>query len=257
MLFKTRSINQVLIYSEKSSNRLRYIVNTLFTRIIGLEPSITNNEEEFKHSKLAKINYSNKIIDDCLNIVPHSVLFDYGIKDYLVEVHPNDAYFKCFFKNNSGDIPFDVFGASFWLLSRYEEYLPFKANKYNVFDHRSSLAWQNDFLDKPLVNMWCEGFSKALKQKFPSIKFKPNYFRSITTIDIDNVYKFKHKGFVRSLAGVASDIRYGNFKQLKQRIKTMLFGSTDEFDCYEYLVEINKKTRPMLSIFSVGRLWHE
>ncbi|MBK7819231.1 MAG: hypothetical protein IPJ60_18120 [Sphingobacteriaceae bacterium] len=221
----------------------------MFTRIIGLEPSITNNEEEFKHSKLVKINYSNKIIDDCLNIVPHSVLFDYGIKDYLVEVHPNDAYFKCFFKNNSGDIPFDVFGASFWLLSRYEEYLPFKANKYNAFDHRSSLAWQNDFLDKPLVNIWCEEFSKALKQKFPSIKFKPNYFRSITTIDIDNVYKFKHKGFVRSLAGVASDIRYGNFRQLKQRIKTMLFGSTDEFDCYEYLVETNKKNKTQVIYF--------
>lgn len=176
-------------------------------------------------------------------MLPHSVLFDYGIKDYLVEVHPNDAYFKCFFKNNSGDIPFDVFGASFWLLSRYEEYLPFKANKYNAFDHRSSLAWQNDFLDKPLVNIWCAEFSKVLKQKFPAIEFKPNHFRSITTIDIDNVYKFKHKGFI-VLAGVASDIRYGNFRQLKQRIKTMLFGSTDELIVMSTWLKRIKKTKP-------------
>jgi len=249
MLSNNYTINKVFIYSPKTSNRLRYIVNTLFTRIIGLEASLTNDEAEFKSSELIKINYSNKTIVDCLHIIPHSVLFDYGIKDYLVEVYPNDTYFKYFFKNNSGDIPFDFFGAAFWLLSRYEEYLPFKANKYNVFDHRSSLAWQNDFLDKPLVNLWCAEFSKVLKHKFPAIKFKPNNFKAITTIDIDNVYKFKHKGFVRSLAGVASDIRYGNFAQLKQRLKTTLFGKTDEFDCYEYLVSTNKKNKTQAIYF--------
>jgi hypothetical protein len=221
----------------------------LFTRIIGLDVSITSNESEFADSKLIKINYSSKPFDNSLQIVPHSVLFDYGVKDYLIEVHSNETYYKYFFKNTSGDVPFDMFGAAFWLVSRYEEYLPFKANKYNVFDFRSSLAWQNDFLDKPLVNMWCAGITKALQQKFPSMVLQPIKFSAITTIDIDNVYKFKHKGFVRSLAGVASDIRYGNFTQLKQRIQTMLFGKVDEFDCYDYLVDTNKKNKANVIYF--------
>jgi hypothetical protein len=221
----------------------------LFNRIIGLDVVFTNSEEEFTSSPLAKINYSSKVFKDCLHITPSSILFDYGIKDYLVEVHPNDIYFKYFFKTNSGDIPFDMFGAAFWLISRYEEYLPFKANKYNVFDHRSSLAWQNDFLDKPLVNMWCDGLVKKLKEKFSSLELKPKQFNAITTIDIDNVYKYKHKGFVRSLAGMVSDLRYRNFKQLNERIQTMLFGKTDEFDCYDYLVEINKKNKTKVIYF--------
>jgi hypothetical protein len=176
-------------------------------------------------------------------------LFEYGIKDYLVEVYSNDTYLKYFFKTNSGPIPFDILGASFWLISRYEEYLPFKANKYNVFDHRSSLAWQNDFLDKPIVNIWCEQLSKLLKEKYPSLEFHQSEFKNITTIDIDNVYKFKHKGFVRSVAGMVSDLKKFDLHQLKQRIATMFFKRTDEFDCYDYLVDINKKNKASIIYF--------
>lgn len=134
-------------------------------------------------------------------------------------------------------------------MSRYEEYLPFKANKYNVFDHRSSLAWQNDFLEKPLVNIWCHELSKLLRQKFPQLHLHPPSFKGITTIDIDNVYKFKQKGFVRSLAGVASDLRYFNLKQLDQRIKTLFFGLKDEYDCYDELIETNKKHKANIIYF--------
>jgi hypothetical protein len=215
----------------------------LFNRIIGLNVSFTSDLGEFEGSLLPKINYSSKNLSNSLQITPHTILFDFGIKDYLVEVHSHDTYLKYFFKVNSGSTPFDIFGASFWLLSRYEEYLPFKANKYNVFDHRSSLAWQNDFLDKPLVNIWCAGLAERLKEMRADIEFAPPDFKTITTIDIDNVYKFKHKGFVRSVAGVVSDLKSFDLKQLKQRLGTMFFGRTDEFDCYDYLVEVNKKKK--------------
>lgn len=246
---KNNVIDQVILYSQKNSNRLRYIVNTLFEGIIGLNVIITTHEEEFKTSPLPKINYSAKPISNSLHIAPHTILFDYGIKDFLVEVHSNDIYLKYFFKTNSSDVPFDVLGASFWLLSRYEEYLPFKANKYNVFDYRSSLAWQNDFLDKPIVDIWISQLTKLLKRTYPQLTFNQKEFNTIATVDIDNVYKFKHKGFVRSVAGMASDFKNFNFTQLKQRIATMFFGRTDEFDCYDYLIHTNKKNEARVIYF--------
>jgi hypothetical protein len=242
-------VDQILIYTPKTSNRLRYITNTLFSRIIGSQAVITNDLVEFENSPLTKINYSSGPIKDSLQIVPHGILFDFGIKDYLLEVHSHENFLKYFFKTNTGEVPFDLFGAAFWLLSRYEEYLPFKANKYNVFDHRSSLAWQNDFLDKPLVNIWCMAFAKLLQQKFPQLQLDLPSFRAITTIDIDNVYKFKHKGFVRSIAGMVSDIRYFNFAQLKQRMQTMFFGLPDEYDCYDHLIATNKEHKAQVIYF--------
>jgi len=37
--------------------------------------------------------------------------------------------FSAFFKSE-GDYPFDIFSAVFYLLSRYEEYLPYKKDMY-------------------------------------------------------------------------------------------------------------------------------
>ncbi len=207
---------------------------------MGINYAITSNIEEFKDCKEPKLNYSSTPIDNSVQIIPHGILFDYGIKDYLIEVHSSDVFVKLFFKNGNSDCSFDLFGATFWLISRYEEYLPFKANKYNVFDYRSSLAWQNNFLDKPLVNIWGEALKKILLKKFPSLIFAPKQFKVTTTIDIDNVFKFKHKGFVRSIAGVVSDLKSGNLTQLKNRLQTLFLNKTDEFDCYEYLIETNK-----------------
>ena len=207
---------------------------------MGINYTLTANSDEFSNCKEPKLNYSSTPIDDAVEIVPQGILFDYGIKDYLIEIHSNEVFVKLFFKNGTGDCPFDLFGATFWLISRYEEYLPFKANKYNVFDYRSSVAWQNNFLDKPLVNIWSQILKKLLLKKFPSLIFSPKQFKVTTTIDIDNVFKYKHKGFVRSIAGVVSDLKSGNIPQLKNRLQTMFLNKTDEFDCYEYLIETNK-----------------
>lgn len=210
-------------------------------RLSGVRYELTHDQEVFKAASGAKINYSDAPMDGSLHIIPHPILFEFGIKDYLLEVHSNELYLKYFFKNSKGDIPFDIFGASFWLVSRYEEYLPFKANKYNVFDYRSSLAWQNSFLEKPLVNIWLNELRRLIQRSDNSIVFKNTEFKFTTTIDIDNVYKFKHKGFVRTLAGVLSDILSKNIKQLRNRLNTMFFHKLDEFDCYQFLIETNKK----------------
>src|SRR6187399_271928 len=106
----------------------------------------------FELSQGAKINYSEANFDDALNIRPHSILFDHGIRDYHLQIGAHERFRKVFFRNNSDPIPFDLPGAAFWLLSRYEEYLPYKADIQNRFHYRSSVAYQYDFLHFPLVN---------------------------------------------------------------------------------------------------------
>lgn len=231
----------LLIYTSKSSSRLKYISDVLFKNLSGIDCRIENNLEQFKLYTGPKLNYSDINVENCLQIVPHTILFDYGIKDYLIETHNSDVFVKYFFKNNKGSMPFDLLGASFWLITRYEEYLPFKANKYNTFDYRSSLAWQNNFIDKPLVNIWLVELQKKLIALFPELKFKKQAFNYLPTIDIDNVFKYKHKGFVRTLAGFANNIVKWNFNEIKNTLKTVFFNKQDEYDCYSFLIETNKR----------------
>ncbi|PBQ34343.1 hypothetical protein CNR22_22050 [Sphingobacteriaceae bacterium] len=206
---------------------------------LGLDFRITTAPEEFTESAEPKINYSELPFEDAFAIKPHTILFDHGIRDYHLQVNTNAQFEKIFFKNSTHPVPFDLFGAAFWLLSRYEEYLPHKGDQYNRFNFKSSLAYQYEFLHYPLVNVWLSEFQKLLAENFPDLEFKKRTYNFISTIDIDNVYKYKNKGFVRTLAGLISD---RNFAKIKQRMRIILGKEKDPFDCYEFLIDAHKQT---------------
>lgn len=208
---------------------------------LGLNVEVTHNLVEFRESYLPRINYSGNDIQECLNIEPHIILFDYGIKDYSIEVLNNSKFFKIFFKNDEQEIPFDIFGASFWLLSRYEEYLPHKTDGYNRFHYKSSLAYQYDFLKVPLINLWVAELKNVLATLYPDLVFKERKYNFVSTIDIDNVYKYKYKGLVRTIAGYVSDLFINNSDGIKKRTSIMLNRMQDPFDCYSFLIEKHKE----------------
>ena len=53
---------------------------------------------------------------------------------------------------------FDFFAASFYLVSRYEEYLPHLKDSYNRYKAEESIAYKYGFLEKPIINIWAKNF---------------------------------------------------------------------------------------------------
>ena len=231
-------INSILLYSPKLSNRLQYILNTLLADGLGLSLRITTTEEEYATHRGPAINYSEKGLGHGIQILPHSILFDHGIRDYHLEVSSHPRFHKIFMKNAGQDLPFDLLGASFWLLSRYEEYLPHKSDGFDRFHYRSSLAYQYDFIQLPLVNLWLTEFSKLLGERYPEMVFKKHEYSFVSSIDVDNAYKYKYKGFVRTLAGIVSEPKWSS---IRERFRIILNKARDPFDCYDYLIEVHKK----------------
>lgn len=210
----------------------------MLTEGLGLDIVLTQQEKELKDWQGACVNYSDTTFDKGLQIYPHTILFDHGIRDYHLEVSAHPKFHKIFMKSSNPQIPFDLLGASFWLLSRYEEYLPHKSDAYNRFHYRSSLAYQYDFIHLPLVNLWLKEFSQLLLESFPELEFKVHEYAYVSTIDIDNAYKYKYKGFVRTLAGIISEPMWNS---VRERFRIILNRARDPFDCYDYLIEVHKK----------------
>lgn len=231
-------ITSLLIFSPRSSNRLNFILKTLLTEELGLEYVFTSDIFEFRSSEVAKLNYSAENAENCINIIPHKVLFEHGIKNYPLEVINNPQFFKIFFKNNSGDIPFDIFGASFWLLTRYEEYLPHKTDRFKRFHYGASLAYQFGFIEIPLINFWLQELKKILNKYFPELVFKERKYNFISTIDIDAAYKYKFKGFVRTIAGIIAE---KSIRKTISRLKIIFNKAKDPYDCYDFLIALHKK----------------
>ncbi|MDY6802140.1 MAG: polysaccharide deacetylase family protein [Bacteroidota bacterium] len=237
----------ILIYSPQTTPRLEYISKFIFNRINGVEFNIVNDKDEFISSDWPKINYSTHHFENCIHIEPADLLFESNILQKKIEVSEWNCK-KIFFETNSeADIPFDLFAASFYLISRYEEYLPFSADQHGRFEASQSLAGQNGFLHDPVVDQWACLLGEMLKQKFPGFKTCEREFNYISTIDVDNAYAYLYKGTVRTLGAAMRDLFKLNVDENIKRFQTFN-GEKDPFDTYGYLDALHQK-------YKIGPIW--
>jgi hypothetical protein len=201
--------------------------------------------EEFKNYEGAKINYSDTRTGDAgIWIKPHSLLFEKGVKEQVIECFTEINY-KAFFKTE-GDLPFDVFAASFYLLSRYEEYLPHTKDIYGRYAHENSLAFKENFLQLPLVNIWIGHLKDLLNKKFPLLTTHPpiatgTSFTFTPTYDIDIAWSYNHKGWWRNTGGFLRSIFQARWVAAKDRINTLLGKQKDPFDAYEWMDQLHER----------------
>jgi hypothetical protein len=224
----------MLLFSPHISPRLRYIVDFIGKELFDDPIEITSDKELFTLDPGPRLNYSDEEPGDkdfFLRSTP--LLFESGISPKEIECFVLNDH-KAFFET-SGDFPFDIFAASFYLLSRYEEYLPFPKDEYGRYPHAQSLAYREGFLELPLVNIWIQEFKRALSYKFPAISFRYGSFKYIPTYDIDTAFSYLHKGWKRNLGGAVKALLQGQWRSVRERIAVLRGKRTDPFDAYEWL----------------------
>ena len=235
----------LLVYTHKITPRLSYIFRQIFTRILNLEVEFTTKIEEFIGHEGMKFSYTRQALGNELFVKNNELLFNQGI-DYLdISVVQWDDV-PCFFQTNfNAEVPCDIFAASFYLISRYEEYLPHVKDVHERFPASESLAYQHKFLDKPVIDIWAYKFREILSKNFPEYRKdllnEDRKFNYISTIDIDSAYQFKHKGFTRNLGGIFKDIYQLNVHNLWMRFLVIFNLKRDPYDMFKMLLALKKK----------------
>lgn len=237
----------VLIYLTQNSPRCSYILNFIFKDELGLTFRTSADIKEFEQFAGEKINYSGKRIGDEFFIKSNSILFETGIKNQEIKVEETESE-KILFPCVEDDLGFDIFSSVFFMVSRFEEYLPFQGDKFGRFKHEDSLAFQNNFLQKPVVNLWIEIFKNKLATKFPTLQFSKKKFNCVVTYDIDVAYKYKGRSFVRNMGAAMKDIFFLRLKNFFQRIQTLLLSKNDPWDVYGDLQQLLCKNH-LASVF--------
>lgn len=232
----------MLLYAPVITPRLRYMASFAGTMITGQPLALTDNNTEAQNYQGPLINYSsNRVRQLEYHIYPQGLLFETGIKSIKPEVTVEDGLPAFFI--TAGQHSFDVLAASFYLISRYEEYLPSTPDSYGRFDHRHSLAWQAQFLDRPLVNEWMNQLRAKLAQQFGTLPQPPRPVSFLPTYDIDIAWSYLHKGWLRTLgAGMAALIK-GNWKQLKERLQVLRGRAKDPFDAYGWMNQLHERLK--------------
>jgi hypothetical protein len=230
----------MLLYAEGISARLQYIFDFIGKEISKEVIQITADTEHFSQHEGPKINYSRERISKHeFFLVPHSLLFEKDIKEQNIECFETNSN-RTFFKTE-GDFPFDIFAASFYLLSRYEEYLPHTKDMYGRYAHENSLAFKENFLHLPLINIWLQDFKQKLKQKFPLFTIHYSPFTFLPTYDIDIAWSYKHKGAWRNLGGLLRSFIKGQWWQIKERIRVLKGTQKDPYEAYSWMNELHEQ----------------
>ena len=231
----------MLIYSEKISARLKYSLKVIFISVLKTEYRTTQDLEEFNAYNGAKINYSTENIEGAISIAPHELLFEKDI--FEQDIHLSTwSDLPTFFKTGrKAAIPFDLFAASFYLVSRYEEYLPFLPDDHGRFTPKESIAYQKGFLKWQLVNLWCQKFEELISERHPQWKKSEKEFTYTSTIDVDNIFAYKAKGAFRTLGGIFKDVTKGDLSNLKERVLCLTGQKTDPFYTFDYQLSLHNK----------------
>jgi hypothetical protein len=229
------------IYTHKITHRNKYVFNLIFKDILGIDFKLTSDQEEFKAHTEAKLSYTNHAVADELFFCARTLLFETGITEQNIVVFEHNLTKVFFATNKVASLPFDVFASSFYLVSRYEEYLPHIRDDHDRFEPKNSLAHIHGFLQTPVVNIYAGWIKELIQQKYPDFIFPEKKYSFISTIDIDNAYAFAQKGFVRSVGGFLKSSLTFNLKEFLTRAKVLIGLEKDPYDTYDFQLQLLKK----------------
>lgn len=227
-------MSMLLMYASELTPRLQYIVKFFSGELFDRPVRLTSDRQQFLAHQGPKLNYSSaELCGEEFFLVPVPLLFETDIRTQRIDCF--EINFHTVFFETKGDLHFDIFAASFYLLSRYEEYLPHEKDRYGRYAHTNSLAWRQKFLHQPLVNIWLQQFRDALQARFPDLVFRGKQFSCLITYDIDMAYSYLCKGLLRNLGGTLRSLLKGEWGRIAERWQVLLGRRKDPFDCFEWL----------------------
>lgn len=219
--------NKILIYTETISPRIRYIFDFILNEFSGFEFEFTSDKTVFIQSEYPKVNYSEERISNGVHLISDEFMFENEISD-KVKFEDLNPIGKCFYA-----------------LSRYEEYLPFEKDIHGRFSGKEKVY------KTPFIDQWVLDFQEELKLKYPCLEFKKRRFELILTCDVDQAWKYKHKGLKRTLGAFAKDLFQLNFKEFQTRKRTISGKIKDCFDTFDFFKSLlhTKSIEPKMIFF--------
>lgn len=231
----------LLIYTREITPRISYIFELLLEEILAIDFDLTEDALFFKSTNCPKLCFHHEQIGDSFWIEPSHLLFENQLKNHEVEIGEWQDLPMLFKTSGRSEFPFDLFAASFYLVSRYEEYFPKKIDKHGRFRAKHSLAKKHDFLEIPVVNRYAYELKFKLEAKFPKLIFPKQSFTVNSTIDIDNAYAFRNKGVLHNIGAILSKLLKLKLKSGLSHLKVFFHLRKDPYDSYNEQRRVHKK----------------
>ena len=217
-------------------NERKYILNIIFNEFLGLEYVLKIGSADYE------IELENKKVLD--------------IKDTFFNKYPKDLEYLQLENMPNKIEDLDIFSASFFMLTRWEEYVNKNRDAHNRFPAYESLAFKQGFLNRPVVNEYVEELKKALLVLDDSLVFKKYEYKFLLTHDVDALLKYN--GLKNGLIEIAGDILKRKsiknvFSSILRQYRVHTGIQKDPYDTFDYLMDISEKIGLKSYFFFMGK----
>lgn len=225
---------QLLIYSPRDSPRLQYTLQLVFRQLLGVAYEFTIEEQQYSAFDGPKLSYGPKNPGDGVFIYADELLFTANIQPPTIHTGSFRDITTLFHHGHEAALPFDPLAAAFYLVSRYEEYLPFQGDAHGRFPAEVSLNYMLGFHQVPVVNHYALFIRQQLLHYFPEMIFPERNYQFQLTYDIDMAFAFREKGWLRNAVNLLRSAIMLNVPALATRLKVLSGFEQDPFDTFDY-----------------------
>ena len=212
----------ILIHTPVVKPRIIYVFRHFFQYRLGQEVSFTSDVSAFVAHSGPKMSYGDVPLGNEFFIAANGLLAEQGVNSVDISVFQWEGMPAFFATSAKSQLPFDFFAASFYLMSRYEEYMPYVPDDLGRFKVEQSLAHNHNFLDLPLIDMWFECFVAAWTDFFELPPFTQQVSTTELVIEIPQLYAYKYKTIFRSFFEGLYDFGRLRFAKIFDRLMVIL-----------------------------------
>jgi hypothetical protein len=191
----------------------------------------TENPDNAIVSDNVYLNYSKNRLANFYNIFQDDLLLDKEIRPQNIFVSREAAMPVFFQTTDTFEMKFDIFSCIFFLVTRYEEYLPHDKDMHGRYKSGNSILAKPEFNFSPIVETWLHFFKQELLKINSSLEFKKYEFEYLPTFDIDNAFKYLGRNWLKHPPNIF-EVNYW---------KTLLGKQIDPFDIYDKILSETSK----------------
>jgi hypothetical protein len=229
----------VVVYSPFANERLRYVTGWLIKERLQLDVRITDNKEEADTIDGAVYYGVQQAGKFCVPAA--GLLLQTGTAAVKPAVGSWGKLPTLFAMSEDGySVPFDIFSAIFFLLTRYEEYGGYVPDKHGRYPATESVLTQNGWLQRPIIDEWVHALRMELQKKW-NVELPEMQFVFRPTYDIDMAYAHLHKGAKRIAGAFLRALAVGNLKEISLRAQVLKKKQKDPYDSFRWLRQVHKE----------------
>lgn len=239
----------LLVYTQKITPRIDYIFKQICVNMLGMEISFTSEIEKFISHNKPKLSYGKVPLGSELFFEAADLLFERDIESPSIEVSKWGNTKGFFPTSEKSALPYDIFAAAFYLITRYEEYLPYKSDEFGSFPVDQSLAFENDFLEQPIIDIWAEIFLNTVLMSFPKLNYQKNAYKVNTLIEAKQPFAYANQELVNTVVGYIKEIGQWKINEVVTRSQTLLGLKPDPYDTFSWVIQNTKMAEKQLIVF--------